>query len=80
MSVDAVPAVGWVYVGYVLNADVAPVTLSCGPAQPAPSVQPDAHAGQLAESPNDDAAPPKAAHAAVVMSTHELAPASEEEP
>jgi hypothetical protein len=68
--------------GYVVKADVAPVMLIDGPAQPAPKVQADAHAGQLPASPNvvRGEAPPVAAHAATVMSVHELAPASDDEP
>jgi hypothetical protein len=83
VSVAAAPAVGCVYApaGYVVKADVLPVMLIDGPAQPAPKVHADAHAGQLPASPNVvGEAPPVAAHAATVMSVHELAPASELEP
>lgn len=82
-SVDAVPAVGCVNlpVGYVVKADVLPVTLIVGPAQPAPKTQEaPVQAGQLEESPNVVWAPPAADHAAVVTSVQELEPASEEEP
>jgi hypothetical protein len=82
-SVEAVPAVGRVKVpiGYVVKADVLPVTLIAGPAQPAPKTQDTpVQAGQLEESPNVVWTPPAAAHAAVVTSVQELEPASEEEP
>ena len=82
-SVEAVPAVGCVNapVGYVVKAEVLPVTLIAGPAQPAPKTQEaPVHAGQLEESPKVVWTPPAAAHAAVVTSEQELEPASEEEP
>ena len=82
-SVDAAPAVGCVYApeGYVVKADVVPVALHWGPAQPAPKTHaPPVHAGQLIESPKVVAKPPGAAHAAVVTRGHEAAPASDDEP
>ena len=82
-SVDVCPAVARVkaLVGYVINADVLPVTLIDGPLQPAPNVHGAvAHAGQLAASPKVVCVAPAAAHMAVVMSVHELEPATDEEP
>ena len=81
-SADAAPAVGCVNApaGYAAKADVAPVTLHCDPAQPAPNVHADVHAGQAVASPKVDATLPTAVHAAVVTSVHELAPACELEP
>jgi len=84
VSVAAEPAVGCVYMpaGYVVKADVLPVMLIDGPAQPAPNVHDDEHTGQLVGSPNvvrgED--PPVATQAAAVTSVHELAPASEFDP
>ncbi len=54
VSVAAAPAVGRVSApaGYVANAEVLPVMLIDGPAQPAPKVHPEAHTGQLTASPN----------------------------
>ena len=81
--VDVGPAVGCVNAptGYDVKADVLPVALIDGPAQPAPKAHaPPVHAGQLAASPNVVATLPSAAHAAVVMRGHEAAPASDDEP
>ena len=53
-SVDAAPDVGCVNapVGYAVKADVEPVTLHCGPVQPAPKTHaPPVHAGHVAASP-----------------------------
>jgi len=69
--------------GYAEKADGLPVTLIDGPAQPAPKAHGAvAHAGQLAASPNVvcSAPSPVAVHAAVVMSEHALAPATDEDP
>ncbi len=54
VSVAAAPAVGRVSApaGYVAKAEVLPVMLIDGPAQPVPNVHPDTHTGQLTASPN----------------------------
>ena len=68
-------------VGYVINADVLPVTLIAGPLQPTPNVHgAEVQAGQLTASPKDVCIAPVAAHMAVVMSVHELEPATDDEP